>query len=68
MLCCPLTTRVKGYPFEVHVQTQKGGSHGVVLADQVRSLDWRARKAKGFDKATSQFMAAVLAKVSLLLS
>ena len=43
MLCCPLTTRVKGYPFEVSVRTDRPG---VVLADQVRSLDWRARNAR----------------------
>ena len=68
MLCCPLTTQIKGYPFEVPVQAQKGGPPSVVLADQVRSLDWRARKAKRFDRATPQCMTAVLAKVSLLLS
>ncbi len=41
MLCCPMTTQTKGYPFEVLIEN---GS--VVLADQVKSVDWRARKAK----------------------
>ena len=43
MLCCPLTTQIKGYPFEVAIS---GQSMGVVLSDQVKSLDWRARKAR----------------------
>jgi len=42
MLCCPMTTQVKHYPFEVAVA---GSRQSVVLADQVKSLDWRARNA-----------------------
>jgi mRNA interferase MazF len=42
MVCCPMTTQIKGYPFEV-VVTRNPPS--VVLADQVRSLDWRVRRA-----------------------
>lgn len=42
MLCCPMTSNVKGYPFEVRV----AGDKGAVLADQVKSLDWRVRKAQ----------------------
>src|SRR5262249_48726502 len=42
---CPVTNQVKGYPFEVRLP--KGcGITGVVLADQVKSLDWRARRAE----------------------
>ncbi len=44
MLCCPMTTQVKGYPFEV--VTDVDGVRTAALADQVKSLDWRARKAK----------------------
>ncbi len=43
MLCCPMTTTAKGYPFEVPIA---GADGRVVLADQVRSLDWQAWKAK----------------------
>jgi mRNA interferase MazF len=43
MLCCPTTTRIKGYPFEVRIA---GEPESVALSDQVKSLDWRARKAK----------------------
>ena len=42
LVCCPMTTQLKGYPFEV-VVTQVPPS--VVLADQLKSLDWRARRA-----------------------
>lgn len=42
MVCCPTTTRIKGYPFEV---TLAGRPPSVALADQVRSFDWRARRA-----------------------
>jgi mRNA interferase MazF len=43
MLCCPMTTQVKGCPFEV---TIAGARAGAALADQVKSLDWVARKAR----------------------
>lgn len=43
-LVCPITSKVKGYPFEVPLPNQ-GSVHGVVLADQLRSLDWRSRQA-----------------------
>ena len=43
-ILCPITSQVKGYPFEVTIPSgSKLG--GVVLADQVKSLDWRTRKA-----------------------
>lgn len=42
MVCCPMTTRVKGYPFEVVLSS----GDSVVLADQLKSLDWRIRGAR----------------------
>ena len=42
IVCCPTTTRIKGYPFEVALT---GTPPSVVLADQVKSQDWRARTA-----------------------
>ncbi|WP_417329284.1 endoribonuclease MazF [Halomonas cupida] len=42
MVCCPMTTRVKGYPFEVVLSC----GDSVVLADQLKSLDWRIRGAR----------------------
>lgn len=44
MLCCPMTTQKKGYPFEV-VLAEAADQEAIILADQVKSLDWRARKA-----------------------
>jgi mRNA interferase MazF len=43
MLCRPMTTQIQGYPFEVLLASQ---SNSVVLANHVKSLDWRARRAK----------------------
>src|ERR1700730_3651037 len=43
MVCCPMTTQIKNYPFEVVVA---GASPSAVLADQVKSLDWRKRRAR----------------------
>ena len=43
MVCCPMTTQIKNYPFEVVIA---GPSPSAVLADQVKSLDWRKRRAR----------------------
>lgn len=64
MLCCPLTTRIKGYPFEVAIA---GDPPTVVLSDQVKSLDWRSRGARLKARATHDELAAVRARVKALL-
>lgn len=46
-ILCPITTQVKGYPFEVKIPDSLPAS-GVVLADQVKNLDWRIRQAEWF--------------------
>lgn len=61
MPCCPMTTRVKGYPFEVPI-VDADGAPGVVLSDQVRSVDWRARRAPRKGRAAEDTVADVLAK------
>ena len=63
---CPVTSRVKGYPFEVDL---RGGDQvtGVILVDQLRSLDWRARRAEPAGKAPAHVIAEVLAKLRPLL-
>ena len=66
MLCCPITSQIKGYPFEV-VLTDDLPVRGAILADQVRSLDWKARKAKRKDKASNEVVEATLALVRTLL-
>ncbi|HEY8009371.1 MAG TPA: endoribonuclease MazF [Rudaea sp.] len=64
MLCCPLTTQVKGYPFEV---TIAGMRAGVALADQVKSLDWVARRALRKGKASASELSEVRKKAIALI-
>jgi len=64
-LVCPLTTRVKGYPFEVLLP--KGvKAEGAVLSDQVKSLEWRARKAQYFCSVPREVMDEVVARIVAL--
>jgi mRNA interferase MazF len=66
MLCCPITSRVKGYPFEVALAGKRRFS-GVVLADQVKSLDWRTRRARKKDAAPLEVLQETLGKLHALL-
>ena len=63
---CPITNQEKGYPFEV----KTGGSKisGVILADQVKSLDWRKREAKFIVKAPSIVINEVIELLKTLIS
>jgi mRNA interferase MazF len=63
MLCCPMTTQIKGYPFEVIIDAL----NGAVLSDQVKNLDWRARKAKLKGRASDEVLLEVRAKIAALL-
>ena len=65
-LMCPITSKVKGYPFEVPLPGELKIS-GVVLADQVKSLDWRAREAQVADVAPESTTAQVLGKLNVML-
>jgi len=62
----PITNREKGYPFEVPLPGQIKTT-GVVLADAVKSVDWRARNAKYADTAPPEVMEAVLERLRALL-
>jgi mRNA interferase MazF len=64
-LLCPVTSQVKGYPFEVSIP-QGLAVAGVILADQVRSLDWRARQAELIDRLPEAAVAEILQKLSRL--
>ncbi|SFB63291.1 mRNA interferase MazF [Rhizobium sp. NFR07] len=64
MLCCPLTTKVKGYPFEVVIESGRGG---VALADQIKSLDWKARNAQRKGAVSSSELSQIRAKSSALI-
>ncbi len=65
-LFCPITSRVKGYPFEV-ILPENLAIQGAVLCDQVKSLDWRARRARRAGAVPARVVEEVLAKVSVLL-
>jgi mRNA interferase MazF len=65
MVCCPMSTKVKGHPFEVVLEID--GVPGAVLSDQVKSLDWKIRKAKKKASASASVMAHVRAKIKALL-
>jgi mRNA interferase MazF len=62
MICCPLTTQIKNYPFEVFLG---GTPPNAVLADQVKSLNWR-RDAKRKGRVSPEQLAEVRAKIYAL--
>ena len=64
-LFCPVTSSVKGYPFEV-VLPAGLEVEGAVLSDQIKSLDWRSRRAKEICPAPNSVVADVLAKILAL--
>lgn len=64
IVCCPTTTRIKGYPFEVALA---GTPPSVALADQVKSQDWRARKATRRGRISPAELAEVRAKLVALI-
>jgi mRNA interferase MazF len=62
-----VTSRSKGYPFEVHLPAEQRVS-GVVLADHLKSADWRARRAEFAGKAPDLVLAEISAKLRALLT
>jgi len=65
-LFCPITSHIKGYPFEV-VFPEKHKVSGAILSDQIKSLDWRVRKAQQMASAPQNVLEEVLAKIHALL-
>lgn len=65
-LFCPISSRVKGCPFEVQLPIAAAVS-GVVLSDRIKSLDWKARNAQFECRAPGQVVSEVLSKVNVLL-
>ena len=65
-LMCPITSRARGYPFEVEMDSDCD-INGVVMSDQVRSTDWRARYYRYAGKAENHVVSRVLEKLSGLL-
>lgn len=61
-ICCPMTSKKKGYPFEVIIDDES-----VVLSDQIKSLDWVSRKAEYKTKIDTNLLDEIKNKVSILL-
>lgn len=66
-LVCPVTRRSKGYPFEVALP-EGGEVTGVVLADQVRAVDWRARRAQAVSTLPAAALSELIGKLCLLIA
>ena len=64
MICCPMTTQIKNYPFEVIVA---GARLSAVLSDQVKSLDWRRRRARRKGAISAAELAELRAKLRALI-
>jgi mRNA interferase MazF len=67
VLACPITNTIKGWRFEV-ILSEEMQTKGVILTDQIRVLDWQARKAKFVEKANLTVVEEALAKISVLVS
>jgi mRNA interferase MazF len=65
-LACPITNQAKGYPFEVAVPAGRGTT-GVILADHLKSIDWKARRAERLGRCTDEALSEVRAKLAPLL-
>jgi mRNA interferase MazF len=63
---CPITNLVKGYPFEVTL-LEGMKTTGVVIADHIKNLDWRAREAVFIETAPDELIEEVLAKIDALI-
>lgn len=64
-IICPITSKQKGYPFEVVMETKK--IFGVVLADQIRTVDWKAREISLIARANTSLVNEVIEKAATLL-
>ena len=64
-LFCPITSKVKKYPFEVKIENEK--INGVVLSDQIKSLDWVTRDIEFMAKETNEKIDEILNKIYVLL-
>lgn len=66
MLACPITTKQKGYPFEVAVPPG-GLVSGVILVDQIKSVDWGAREYTRIGKCPGDVLEEVMARLGAIL-
>lgn len=64
-LCCPVTSQVKGYPFEVLLPAGLG-VEGAILSDQIKSLDWRVRRARRIGTLPAEIVQETVGKILAL--
>ncbi len=64
IICCPITSKIKDYPFEVVVD---GKIKGAILSDQIKSLDFRARGISFVEKVKREILIEVIDKIKLVL-
>ena len=65
LLACPITSKIKGYPFEVRIKTHK--IDGCILADHMRNLDWKARKASFIETSPEDVLTRVQEIIAALM-
>jgi mRNA interferase MazF len=65
-LFCPITSQEKGYPFEIKIRNEN--INGVVLSDQIKSLDWTKRNIEYIIKATKEEIKGVVEKINILVN
>ena len=65
-LFCPITSKIKDYPFEVKIENKN--ITGVVLSDQIKSLDWKSRDIEFIFKETSEKMEEIIGKLDVLIN
>ena len=65
-LFCPVTSQIKGYPFEVSLPAGLE-IHGAILSDQIKSLDWRVRRARFAGSVPAQVLEDAAARIMTLL-
>ncbi len=64
-LFCPITSKVKGYPFEVEIVSSV--IQGAVLSDQIKSLDWMERNIEFIEKIDSAKLQEVIEKIEVII-
>ncbi|MBM9576052.1 endoribonuclease MazF [Leptospira sp. 201903070] len=62
---CPITSKVKGYPFEVVIKSKK--LNGVILSDQIKNLDWTIREVEYIESVSKPSLKEVLDNIKLLI-
>lgn len=64
-IICPITSKIKDYPFEVRINSI---IQGVILSDQIRSIDWKSRNAAFIEKTSEEILKEILENIDLLLN